>query len=57
MITFERPYESEWGTLEGHFLAPRVAALFADLAPQDGGSIFEGNNDNDDFFLGRIYLG
>lgn len=40
VITFERPYESDWGTLEGHFLAPRVAALFADLAPQDGGSIF-----------------
>lgn len=41
VITFERPYESDWGTLEGHFLAPRVAALFADLAPQDGGSSLE----------------
>ena len=26
--------------MEGHFLAPRVAALFADLAPQEGGDIF-----------------
>eukprot|EP00438_Fugacium_kawagutii_P032430 Skav209371 [mRNA] locus=scaffold64:41885:43945:+ [translate_table: standard] len=40
VITFERPYESHRGTMERHFLAPRVAALFADLAPQEGGGIY-----------------
>ena len=52
VITFERPYESDWGTLEGHFLAPRVAALFADLAPQDGGSSLE--QWQSAFFLGWV---
>ena len=40
VVTFELPYESHRGTMEGHFLAPRVAALFADLAPQEGGGIY-----------------
>ena len=41
IVTFELPYESHRGTMEGHFVGtPRVAALFADLAPQEGGGIY-----------------